>query len=137
MFYLTLVYRRSVGPSQNPLSEQRDLCRFRLGIPPKHFFKYSSCTRSRPGVEKLFTRKATLEKILKPRAALIGRVNKKVDHVHRCVQFSAKNQVKSKKKVITSANVPFFPKNQAKSQRKGYHVRACLIFHSTSVRSKN
>ena len=40
----------------------------------------------KPGVGKLFTRKTTFKKILKPRAALIGRAKKNL-HVLRCPVF--------------------------------------------------
>ena len=64
------------------------------------------CVFSKTGVGKLFTRMATLEKNLKPSAALIGKEKKVITSVD--VPISTKYQVESKKKVITSADVPIF-----------------------------
>ena len=53
--------------------------------------------------------------------------SKKDHHVHKCRYF-AKNQVRSKKKVITFAGARFSAHNQVKSRKKGHHVRRCPIF---------
>ena len=61
------------------------------------------------GVGKLFALRAALEKILKPRAALIGKASKKGHHDRKC---------------------PIIYSKSSEERKKGYRVRKCPILHS-------
>ena len=61
-------------------------------MPQTAMLRYTNLVRtknqcSKSGVGKLFTRRATFEKTLKPRVALIERAKKQGPHVLRCPVF--------------------------------------------------
>ena len=101
-------------------------------------------TSPRTMAGKLFARRTALEKSLKLRAALLDKQSKKGRQDRRCpiflpessverkkviatadVLFSYLNQVKSKKKVITSANALYSTNPRNTSRVQGSSLRKC------------